>query len=273
MYAKLFSRIAQSSLMEEEIETRYCFMMLLAIADSGGDVIGTDVAIARTVNLPIDVFKRCVSALMSPDQDSNSQAHEGRRLVPSESGRGYLIVNYATYRSIKTADEKKSYMREYMQRYRKSKGVKDVTAVNKCKTPLSLLAHAEGEGETEGDPPDPDAPDSPPQPDFFHSKTSSPKKIPPTPSLRAGSVKEQKPTQTEMEEFAKSLGLSRTDGQYCFEKWMGSGWKNGGKPIVNWQMTMRSWKTAGYLPSQQQPRNGNSAAAFTAPPKVTMTRL
>jgi len=151
MYAKLFSRIAQSSLMEQDVETRYCFMMLLAIADAGGDVIGTDVALARAINLPLENFKRCVAALMEPDPDSNSQVHDGRRLIPSESGRGYLIVNYVTYRSIKTAEEKKAYMREYMKEYRKPKSGKDVTDVKKCKTPLILLTHAEGEGESEGD--------------------------------------------------------------------------------------------------------------------------
>jgi hypothetical protein len=147
MYAKLFSRIAQSSLMEEDVETRYCFMMLLAIADSSGDVIGTDVALARTVNLPLNTFQKCVGELMEPDPNSNSQVQDGRRLIPSSSGRGYFIVNYGSYRSIKTAEEKKAYMREYMQRYRKGKDGKDVTAVKVCKSPLGLLTHAEGEGE------------------------------------------------------------------------------------------------------------------------------
>lgn len=151
MYAKLFSRIAQSSLMEEDIETRYCFMMLMAIADSGGDVIGTDVALARTVNLPLDVFRRCIVALMAPDPDSNSQVHDGRRVVLSESGRGYLIVNYCTYRAIKTADEKKAYMREYMARRRKAERGNDVADVNICKNVLNGVTHAEGEAESEAE--------------------------------------------------------------------------------------------------------------------------
>jgi uncharacterized phage protein (TIGR02220 family) len=152
MYAKLFSRIAQSSLMEEDVETRYCFMMLLAIADSGGDVIGTDVALARTVNLPLDTFKRCVARLMEPDADSNSQVHEGRRLVPSESGRGYRVVNYCTYRSIKTAEEKKAYMREYMAQRRKALKDNDVTDVkngNSRKEALNDVTHSEGEEEAD----------------------------------------------------------------------------------------------------------------------------
>lgn len=147
MYAKLFSRIAQSSLMEQDVETRYCFMMLLAIADMAGDVIGTDVAIARTVNLPVVTFKRCIEVLMSPDPDSNSQAYEGRRVIPSENGRGYNLVNYTTYRAIKTAEEKRAYMREYMQKRRNSE--RSVKRVNHCKDQLGDVTHADAEGETE----------------------------------------------------------------------------------------------------------------------------
>lgn len=149
MYAKLFSRIAQSSLMEEEVETRYCFMMLLAICDSGGDVIGTDVAIARTVNLPLDTFKRCIVELMKPDPDSNSQALDGRRIIESDAGRGYKIVNYLTYRAIKSEEEKKTYMRDYMRARRKAQSDKGVTDVKICKTLLSDVT--QGEGELEGE--------------------------------------------------------------------------------------------------------------------------
>jgi hypothetical protein len=159
MYAKLFSRIAQSSLMEEDVEVRYCFMMLLAIADSTGDVIGTDIALARTVNLPLDTFRRCIAELMEPDPDSNSQVVEGRRIVLSENGRGYRVVNYVTYRQIKTNDEKRAYMREYMQRRRKGLKANDVTP---CKTLLSDVTHSEAEGESEGEA-DTTLPPSPPQ--------------------------------------------------------------------------------------------------------------
>ena len=151
MYAKLFSRIAQSSLMEEPIETRYTFMMLLAIADQSGDVIGTDVALARTINLPLATFTEAVKALMEPDPHSNSQDQEGRRLVPSDNGRGYRIVNYTAYRAIKTAEEKKTYMREYMRARREALKAKDVTAVNICKTALSDVTQAEAEAEAEAE--------------------------------------------------------------------------------------------------------------------------
>ena len=153
MYAKLFSRIAQSSLMEQDVDVRYCFMMMLAIADPVGDVIGTDIAIARTVNLPLADFKRCIKVLMEPDPDSNSQAHDGRRVIASENGRGYQLVNYVTYREIKTIEEKRTYMREYMRKRRGSLKDKDVTSVKKCKEALSDVTHAEAEAEAEAEVP------------------------------------------------------------------------------------------------------------------------
>jgi hypothetical protein len=137
--------------MEEQLETRYCFMMLLAIADIEGDVIGTDVAIARSINVPLAVFQSSISALMQPDQQSNSKVMDGRRIVNSENGRGYRIVNYKEYRNIKTAEEKRTYMREYMRERRKANAGGSVANVNSCKNVLSDVTHAEAEAEAEGE--------------------------------------------------------------------------------------------------------------------------
>jgi hypothetical protein len=45
---------------------------------------------------------------------------------------------------------------------------------------------------------------------------------------------------------------------YIFNKWDGSGWKNGGQSIKDWKATVRSWKAAGYFPSQKQ-HNGSQS--------------
>lgn len=121
MYAKLFSRITESSLMEEEIDIRYTFVMLLAIADPKGYVIGTDVAIARRLNMDVDHFRQCIGELMKPDPDSNSKEEEGRRVVVSDWERGYRCVNYMTYRNAKDEDHRREYMKEYMRKYRGGK--------------------------------------------------------------------------------------------------------------------------------------------------------
>jgi hypothetical protein len=150
MYAKLFERITESSLMEEDINTRYVFMMLLAIADKQGTVIGTDIAIARRLNIPLNLFKYAMSHLASPDPDSNSKDYSGKRVVPSNAERGYLIVNYLKYRSFKNEDGKREYMREYMAKRRGKE-----TSVNPVLTPVSpvltVLAHTEAEAEAEAE--------------------------------------------------------------------------------------------------------------------------
>jgi hypothetical protein len=145
MYAKLFSRIAQSSLMEEKVTTRYVFMMMLAMSDRHGDVIGTDVAIARTMNVTLLEFVNSVKPLLAPDPASNSQVEEGRRLVPSENGRGYRIVNYTAYRDMKSDEEKREYMRNYMRNRRSGK--EKVTDVKPCKDLLNDVTHTEAEAE------------------------------------------------------------------------------------------------------------------------------
>ena len=93
--------------MEEPINVRYTFVMMLAIADPEGYVIGTDVAIARRLNMPLDEFLDCLAVLMSPDPDSNSQELEGRRVAVSTSERGYHVVNFVTYRDLKDPIERR----------------------------------------------------------------------------------------------------------------------------------------------------------------------
>ena len=154
MYAKLFSRIAQSSLMEEKVTTRYVFMMMLALSDKHGDVIGTDVAIARMMNVTRGEFEVAIAPLLAPDTDSNSQAEQGRRLIPSDNGRGYKVVNYGCYRDMKSDEEKRDYMRNYM-RERRAAEKETVNPVKNCKTLLIDVTHTEAEADTAKIPPNP----------------------------------------------------------------------------------------------------------------------
>lgn len=133
----MMSRITESSLMDEDIPVRYCFVMLLAVADPQGYAIGTDVALARRLNMPLQEFKSCIHKLMQPDPDSNSKEEEGRRVIESDCERGYYLVNYTKYRDTRDEEQRREYMREYMRNYREGKGV---TPVNKRKQRKPQLA-------------------------------------------------------------------------------------------------------------------------------------
>jgi hypothetical protein len=63
-------------------------------------------------------------------------------------------------------------------------------------------------------------------------------------------------TLEEIIEFVKSIGLPESDGIATFHKWEGNGWTNGGRPIKDCKATIRSWKAANYMPSQDNPKNG-----------------
>ena len=69
-------------------------------------------------------------------------------------------------------------------------------------------------------------------------------------------------------EFAKAEGISMLDAEWFYHKGRGNGWTNGGKPILDWKATLRSWKRAGYLPSQKS-SNGvnNGQRQFGSRPK------
>ena len=155
MYSKLYARITESSLMEEPINVRYTFVLMLAIADPEGYVIGTNIAIARRLNMDLGEFEECLGVLMSPDANSNSKDHEGRRVLVSDGERGYRLVNYVNYRDMKSPQDRRDYMREYMRKRRGKTNEKTETVeafvvaddVSNSKPPLAQLRHAEAEAE------------------------------------------------------------------------------------------------------------------------------
>lgn len=208
MYAKLFSRITESSLIEESITTRWVFVAMLAISEPDGTVIGTDIAIARRINVPLKDFEESMKVLMSEDRDSNNQDHEGARIIPSVGERGYFLTGYQRYRGLKTEDDRRAYMAQYMAKKRAS--VNNVNNdVNSVNIQLAQLTHAEADTNTEEK----------------HTKR--------------GFVK---PTPLEVSEYAKSIGFP-LDGQYFIDYQDARAWKlKGGQPIKDWKAVVRTWK-------------------------------
>lgn len=75
------------------------------------------------------------------------------------------------------------------------------------------------------------------------------------------SVQKKRCTEEESVKFCLSQSLTEDDGKWFFDKCEGNGWKNSGKPIVDWQATIRSWKRVKTIfPSQ---KNGNGQKVLT----------
>lgn len=160
MYAKIFRQIYDSSIADDWI-LRTVFQDMLVLADSDGIVDMTPEAISARTRIPLEVVNTKLTELTKPDPRSRSKGEEGRRLIPidPERGWGWRIVNYETYRKMRCEDDRKSYMRNYMRKYRTQQQTEPVNFVNTCKTQLakgdpsssSCSSVLKGESVREGD--------------------------------------------------------------------------------------------------------------------------
>jgi hypothetical protein len=93
---------------------------LIVLADREGFVDMTPEAISRRTIIPLDIIRKGIAVLESPDEQSRDPAHDGRRIERISEHRewGWKILNYAKYRAIRSADERREYMREYMREKR-----------------------------------------------------------------------------------------------------------------------------------------------------------
>lgn len=143
MYAKVFRQIYDSTL-AEDWRALVTFQQFLVLADAQGVVDMTPGAIHRVTNIPQDIIDAGIEKLQQPDPISRSDKEEGRRLVLIDPNRnwGWKIVNHEKYREIRSQEDRRKYMRTYMQGYRKQH-------VNDCKPELAQLADTEAEAEAD----------------------------------------------------------------------------------------------------------------------------
>ncbi len=76
-------------------------------------------------------------------------------------------------------------------------------------------------------------------------------------TIKESGSKFKKPSIEEVKLHCSKAGISMTDAEWFFYKCEGNGWTNAGRPMKSWQMTLISWKTAGYLPSQKNHANNS----------------
>jgi hypothetical protein len=79
--------------------------------------------IARLCNLPLEKVMKAISKFESPDPNSSSTEHEGRRLLKLETG-GWLVINHERYMSLGWSDDKKAYERDRKAAYRERGNIK-----------------------------------------------------------------------------------------------------------------------------------------------------
>ena len=146
MYARVYEQIFSSSIMEEDLETRYIWFCLLTLSDRDGFVDMTIPAIARRINLDDVVVSKAIDKFMMPDPSSRTDTQEGRRLEKIRDSFGWKIINYIHYRDLRNEENRREYMRGYMRDKRnvnkKVNSKVNKLTVNTRKLPLAPTATA-----------------------------------------------------------------------------------------------------------------------------------
>lgn len=116
---KLFSSIFEGSLYGK-FEPTVTFIAMLALAEKDGTIDMTPPAIAARCGFPLELIETGIRELEKPDPLSRTIDEEGRRIVLIHPERtwGWRIVNYVKYREIRSAEERREYMRQYKRKQR-----------------------------------------------------------------------------------------------------------------------------------------------------------
>ncbi len=186
---------------------------MLSMADSHGDVKASIVGLAHMAHKSLSETQAALTVLSAPDPNSGRKEEEGRRITDIEGG--WHLVTHGFYRELGMSEDTKKYWREKKRKQRMSKTVKD--SPSKSRSLASV--HASASGSDSG--------------------------------KKEESEGKRKGTQKELEDFAESLGLPRTDGEARFHGWEANGWTAQGKAIKSWKASMRNWKLNGWHASQK----------------------
>lgn len=139
-YSKLFSSIVTSSIWCEDNITLRVWIAMLATCDANGIVEGSIPGFASLARVSTGEMRSAIERLLSPDPDSRTPEHEGRRIEAIRGG--WRILNYLDYRSRLQEKEgsKAKAMRE--SRERKVNTVTSGNALPKVTLPASASASA-----------------------------------------------------------------------------------------------------------------------------------
>lgn len=121
MYGKLFTGMYDGTLATGGLwEALVTFQQLIILADQYGTVDMTPEAIFRRTTIPLEIIVKGLTALEKPDPQSRTPDEEGRRIIRLADSRpwGWRIVNYAHYREIRSAEDRRDYMKRYQREYR-----------------------------------------------------------------------------------------------------------------------------------------------------------
>ena len=126
-FVKLYASILDSTIWAEPAPTVKVWITLLTMADANGFVDGTLLGVMRRAIVSRDECETAIRVLESPDPDSKTPDHEGRRIERREGG--WQILNHRKYRDLRTEAQIATAQR--VKQHRDKKKALRVTHVTK----------------------------------------------------------------------------------------------------------------------------------------------
>ena len=128
MFVKLFNQILDSSIADDR-RLRHFFTDILLCSDAQGYVMMTEAAISRRIGTTIEEVTWGLAELMKPDPRSKTPDHEGRRIEAVEgSGYGWRVINFETYKSLRSNEDMRDKTKERVRRSRSLTTYRDLTS-------------------------------------------------------------------------------------------------------------------------------------------------
>lgn len=110
-FTKLFQQILESTVWCEPDAVRVVWITMLASCDRNGLVLASVPGLAKRANVDVEVTRDALNRFMSPDPDSRTKEHEGRRI--QEVDGGWLLLNHGKYAKIIAHEQEKERKRRW----------------------------------------------------------------------------------------------------------------------------------------------------------------
>lgn len=144
MYGKLFASMFTGSL-HGHWQAIVTFQQMVILADKDGTVEVTPAALSAITSIPLDIIEVGITVLEAPDVNSRTPDEDGRRIVRINPARpwGWHITNYAHYRAIRTAEERRDYHKNYWHTRNKQDTQPDSTGTQQNQPIVEAKVEAE----------------------------------------------------------------------------------------------------------------------------------
>jgi len=165
-FAKLYgNRLAESSLLDCDVATRWVFIFMLSKADARGIFrCATLSGLARAANVSRSQAAKAVDELEAPDPDSTSKENEGCRIKRITGG--WKLVTYSKYREYRSSKQIKDAARQKAWRDARDMS-RNITPGHAPEAEAEAEAEAEKKDQTLGGPSGPPVLELTSEPDPF----------------------------------------------------------------------------------------------------------